>query len=90
MVDADDDDWFKPYSQVNLADIPSERLATLVKAVITRESGAIEVIFRPSQTLMSIEGAFQTNVYHADQATLRRIALLCQAEDIFLRGCAQD
>ena len=90
LVDADDDDWFEPYSQVNLADIPLERLATLIKAVITRDSGAIEVLFRPSGTLMSIEGAFQTNVYNADQATLRRLALLCQAEGIFLRACAEE
>ncbi len=90
LVDAGDDDWFKPYSQVNLADIPLERLATLVKSVITRDSGAIDVIFRPSQTLMSIEGAFQTNVYTADPVILRRIALLCQAEGIFFRACAQD
>ena len=88
LVDAGDDDWFKPYSQVNLAQIPLEQLATLIKAVITRDSGAIKVLFRPSRPLISIDGAFQTSVYNADPATLRRIALLAQAEGIFFRGCA--
>lgn len=88
LVDAGDDDWFKPYSQVNLAQIPLEQLATLIKAIITRDSGAIKVLFRPSRTLISIDGAFQTSVYNADPAMLRRIALLAQAEGIFFRGCA--
>ena len=88
LVDAGEDDWFKPYSQVNLAQIPLEQLATLIKAVITRESGTIDVLFRPSNTLISIEGAFQTSVYHADPAMLRRIALLAQAEGLFIRACS--
>lgn len=85
LVGTETDSWYEPFEGINLSDITVEQLATVMKAVITRDSGALMVLFKNSGALISIEGGFQTTVYCSDHAMLRRIALLGQAEGIFFR-----
>ena len=86
LAGTDHDAWFEPYEDVNLAEVTVEQLATIMKAVITRDCGSLLVLFAQSGALISIDGGFQTAVYGLDRHMGRRIALMAQAEGMFFRA----
>lgn len=73
------------FFDINIRDSSPDKLAYVIKNVISRDFSSIQILFSNPQFLMSIDGGFSVSFYQLTTEVLHVLQRLVTQEGLFLK-----